>query len=129
MTECDVRHTAPSRFCLALTGLLLVYAVLVAPPVACAETRISGTGEAVRVEARGATLEEVLAALAGKFDLRYRAKVPLGRPVDGVFAGSLSRVIARLLEGYDRVVKSGPAGIEVIILGVSQRSSAAAEPS
>lgn len=110
-------------------ALAFGWSIALAPHPADAETRISGNSDAIRVEVREASLEEVLAALEAKFNLRCRAKVPLGRAVNGVFSGSLSRVIARLLDGYDHVVKRGPDGIEVTILGVSPRTSAPGEPS
>ncbi len=97
------------------------------PGAARSETRITGKAEAVRIEAREASLEEVLAALATKFSLRYRSKVPLGRRIHGTFAGSLSRVVSRLLDGYDHVVKRGPDGMEVLILGVSPKPSSPGE--
>jgi hypothetical protein len=96
---------------------------LLQPRAAGAETHVSGAPDAVRVDARGASLDEVLGALAGKFNLNYRAKVPLDRRVNGVFSGSLSRVIARLLDGYDHVVKRNADGIEVVILSVSPKST------
>jgi hypothetical protein len=104
-------------------ALMLACAVVLVPQAAAAETRVSGAPDAVRVDAREASLDEVFGALAAKFNLQYRTNVPLDRPVNGAFSGSLSRVIARLLDGYDHVVKRGPTGIEVIILGISPRSS------
>jgi hypothetical protein len=108
----------------AIAALAFVCALSLAPHAAVAETRVSGGADAVRVEARDASLEEVFGALAAKFIFQYRAKVPLDRPVNGAFSGSLSRVIARLLADYDHVVKRGPGGMEVLILGVSTKSSA-----
>jgi hypothetical protein len=103
--------------------------VLLLQPCAAAEIRVSGAPEAVRIEAREASLEEVFRALVAKFELHYHAKVPLDRPVNGVFTGSLSRVMARLLEGYDYVVKRSADGTQVMILGVSAKTQTPSEQS
>lgn len=110
-------------------AIILGCALMLQPHAVAAEARVSGAPDAARVEARGVSLDEVFSALAAKFNLHYRAKVPLERPVNGVFSGSLSRVIARLLDGYDYMVKRGPDGIEVVIFGVSRRLSSPGEAS
>jgi len=69
------------------------------------------------------------AAVAAKFSVHYRSAVSLDRRVNGTFSASLTRVLSRLLDGYDRVVRHGPEGLDVVILGVSPRSSPKGEPS
>lgn len=96
-------------------------ALLLQSHAVAAESRISGSADAVRVEARQASLDEVLGALAAKYNLHYRAKVALGRPVNGIFSGSLLRVIARLLDGYDYVVQRDEGRVDVTIIGLSQK--------
>jgi hypothetical protein len=113
----------------ALVALLFACPLALQPRSAQAETRISGGPETVRVEAREASLDEVLGALAGKFQIQYRASVPLDRTISGTFSGSLSRVVARLLDGYDRVVKRDGSGLEIVILGVAAKSSSPGEQS
>lgn len=109
----------------AVAALALVCALALMPHAAAAETRVSGRPEAVRLEARDASLDEVFGALAAKFTLHYRAKIRLDRRVSGVFSGSLSRVIARLLDGYDHVVKHSPEGLDVTVFGGSPQPGAA----
>jgi hypothetical protein len=110
-------------------ALLLFASAWLAPHAASAEARIAGAPNAMRLEARDASVEEVLRALAARFNLHYQSKVPLERLVSGTFSGSLSRVVSRVLAGYDHVVKIGPDGLEVMILGVSPKIQTPGEQS
>lgn len=73
-----------------------------------AETRITGEPDAVRIEARDAPVAEVLEALGESFGLQYRGTASLSRRVTGTYEGSLQRVVRRLLEGHDFIMKTGP---------------------
>ena len=108
---------------LALCARVLLAAVLIAlilPHSARAEVRVSGTAEAVRIEARDATVADVLAALNAGLGLQFRSSAPLERRVSGTFAGSLRRVLARVLEGYDFVLKERAGTPEVVIVGAAK---------
>jgi hypothetical protein len=87
-----------------------------APP-ARAEIRVSGTSNAVKIETQEATLGEVLEALRSSFKLQYRSTGTLDRVVNGTYSGSLSRVIARLLEDQSYIIQSYQNDLEVVILG------------
>lgn len=108
---------------LASGAVLLALLVMPLHP-ASAELSVTGEPQTVRVEARGSSLDEILATLAVKFRMQYRANVPLDRPVSGTFAGSLPRVVSRLLDGYDRVVKWNGNDLDIVILGVAAKSPA-----
>jgi hypothetical protein len=71
----------------------------------------------VRIEADNAAIEDVMDALGANFALRYRTTAPLGRRITGTHRGLLERVVARVLDGYDFVIKTGPEGIEVTVYG------------
>lgn len=81
-----------------------------------AEAIVSGTEEQLSVEARDTTVPDVLAMLAEKFALRCHGLSSVGRPIAGTYAGSLRAVVARLLEGYDYVMKVEGGRIEVFVL-------------
>ena len=49
-----------------------------------------------------------------KFRFRYSLAVSPERQVSGTISGPLHRVVARLLDGYDYVVKRAPDGVEVV---------------
>lgn len=105
------RH-APS-FCerVALLGGLFALVIHAAQ----AETRIEGTVDSVRIEMDHASVQEVLTALSAAYDLRFRSAVPLDRNITGSLQGSLPRVIRRVLDHYDYVVKSADGMMEVLV--------------
>src|SRR5437879_5843635 len=96
--------------------LLLVCGLALLPP-ACvrAEVRVNGAPGTVQVEARDASIEEVLAALSADYGLQYKSTASLDRRVTGTYQGSLQRVVRRLLDGYDYVLKTEADGIEVMV--------------
>jgi hypothetical protein len=106
---------------------LLIFSLPALPSALRAETIVTGSADAVRLDARNAPLSEVLDVIAGKFKVQYQTKIALARPVNGTFRGQLGRVLSRLLDGYDHVVKSGPDGFEVMILGLSSKSASPGE--
>ncbi|GLR85319.1 hypothetical protein [Bradyrhizobium iriomotense] len=91
---------------------------------ATAEVQVDGRPDAVHIEARDATLHDVLAALHDRFNLRYRTSNALETQTSGVFDGPLSRVAARLLDGYDYAMRITPDGVDLLVLGRQQSSSA-----
>ena len=82
--------------------------------IARAEVLVEGDEAAVQVIARQASVAEIFAALQSKFRFRYTLAVSPERPISGTISGPLHRVVARLLDGYDFVVKRAPDGVEVV---------------
>ena len=80
-----------------------------------AEIRVQGSAGDVRLEARDATVADILAALGERFALRYRG-IPASSGITATFAGPLRRVVARVLTGYNYVIADHPEGLEVIVL-------------
>ena len=93
-----------------------------------AEIRIAGGADAVQVEARDAPVEEVLSGLRARFGLQYRNAASLDRRVSGTYEGSLQRVVRRLLEGYDFVLKSESGTVEVVVVGAGKPGGARPAP-
>ena len=114
---------APARL-LVLTILL---AALFHAPSVRAEIRVSGEPAAVRIEAHDARIDEVMGALRESFGLNYRGPASLGRRITGKYDGSLQGVVARLLDGYDFVIKTDSESVEVWVYG-SVKSEAASLP-
>ena len=116
-----------------LLQLLLSSVVLIAglacPRDALAQTTITGAEDGLRVEARDASVQEVLAALGTKFGLRYRNITVLDRRIDGTYEGSLHRVVTRLLDGSSYVLSTGGGHIEVIMLSAAKRNDVLPQPS
>src|SRR3954469_22183043 len=98
-------HTSTLR---RIRGRVLVAAVLLAGSLhaqsVCADVRVTGAPEAIRLEAHDAPGREVLAALNASFGLRYRGDAGVDRRISGTYQGSLARVVRRLLDGYDFIM-------------------------
>jgi hypothetical protein len=77
---------------------------------------VDGKPDAVHIEARDVSVQEVLDALQAKFVLRYRTSDVLDTRMTGTFNGPLRRVAARILDGYDFAMKITPQGIDVLVL-------------
>ena len=126
----DVRRTGASATHAGFSPIVAVtLAQLVAATPARGEEEVSGTREAVRVEARDSYVAAVLNALGASFDLRYRTSVDLTRPVTGSFAGALPQVVANLLKDYDYVAKRLDADrLELIVLRSKAQAPGKAAP-
>jgi hypothetical protein len=87
---------------------------------ACAELLIEGDPHAIHLEARGVPLRQLLDTMQAKFNLHYRSDDALNSPVTGTFDGQLRRLVGRLLEDYDFVMKMTPEGLDVLIMQRNQ---------
>jgi hypothetical protein len=105
---------------LPIAGLLLV---ALHGHVAGAEIRLQGPADGVRVEADGATVAEILAALGERYAVRYRG-APGSRGITATFEGPLRRVLLRVLEGNDYVIKGDGDGLEVIVVSLGSPDAA-----
>jgi hypothetical protein len=98
---------------------LLAFAslLIVTPSFALDGVRVAGTAEKLKLEVSNATVDNALAALRSAVDFKCSCSPPLDRRVTGVYQGNIRRVLSRLLEGYDYVIKTSPSGaVEVIVL-------------
>jgi hypothetical protein len=98
-------------------AVTLAAALAIIPTSALAAANVSGSPQAVRIEAQNSSIEEILAALGRAFNVHYRSSADLKTQITGTYEGSLRRVVTRILEGHDFIVKSSPGGIEVTVLG------------
>jgi hypothetical protein len=86
-----------------------------------AEVQVTGGPDAMNVEARDASVEEVLIALKKAYRLQYGSSANLSRSVSGTFAGSLQQVVSRMLslQGYDFIAETSTQGVIVAVYGKS----------
>jgi len=112
----------PSARLCRLPALALVMGALLAVSgnAARAQLSVEGRQDAIHIDARDVTLQEVLAALQEKFNLRFRTDDALEMRKTGIFDGPLPRVTARILEGYDFAMTITPEGIDVLVLRQNQ---------
>jgi hypothetical protein len=110
---------APSsvrRCALKLAALVLSALLAAATSPAGAQVRVEGSIAALRIEATRVPLADVLAALAA-LNVQYRTAVALQTEISGSYAGPFAQVIARLLDGYNYVLRSDRDAIEVLVIG------------
>jgi hypothetical protein len=103
---------------LGLRSAIVLVALAISPTPTLGETRVSGSAEAVTIEARDASVEEVLAALSRTFDMDYHASIDLDKRLNETYVGPLSRVVPRILEGYSFVVKTDNRSVSVTVIGL-----------
>ena len=103
--------------------LALALLLVVRPSFGFEGIRIAGTAENLQLELSDNTLDDALTALRSAFGLKCSCAVALDRRVTGHYQGSVGRVLSRLLEGNDYVVKTTPSGdVELMVFGVSART-------
>jgi|HubBroStandDraft_3_1064219.scaffolds.fasta_scaffold16687_2 hypothetical protein len=85
-------------------------------PSADAQVRVSGTANALKVEAQGASLDDILRALQANFKFQYQGAGGLPDAVSGNYSGSLRSVVARLLAGHDFIIRGTLDDLSVDIL-------------
>jgi hypothetical protein len=78
--------------------------------------RVQGNAEAVQLNVRHKTLGSVLSMLAANFNIVYKSSLALNEEINGSYAGSLGRVLSRVLDGYDYVIKREDSKLDVTIL-------------
>lgn len=88
--------------------------------------RVEGDAAAVRLELHEATVTDALCALAAAFSVRYRSAIALDKARNGSYAGTLGRVIARVLDGYNYAIKHEGSALDVIVFGRSRGLAAPA---
>jgi hypothetical protein len=86
------------------------------PPV-LAEIQVSGSPDAITIEARDTSVENILAALSRAFDMDYRSSIDLDKRLSGTYVGPLSQVVTRILQGYNFVLKTDNGSFSVTVVG------------
>ena len=82
-----------------------------------AGAKVSGSPEAVSLQAQNSSIAEIFEALGHDFNIYYRSSIELQNHISGNYVGSLRHVVTRILEGYNFIVKTSPGQMEVIVLG------------
>ena len=106
---------------IAQAGALLavIFAAMAAP--AAAEVRVTDAGGGrLVIEAQDATVQQILEALAETRPIRFQPSDALARHVTGTYAGTLPRVLSRILAGYDHVIRSTQSGLQIDVVGAAQ---------
>jgi len=105
-------------------AILLGAALAIAPTSVLAEMQVRGSPEAVRIEARDTPVEEILAALGRAFGMHYQLLANVDKRVSGTYVGPLPRVLARILDGYNFILKTDNGSIAVTVVGTPNAAAA-----
>jgi hypothetical protein len=84
---------------------------------ASAEVHVSGTADKIVLQAKNATIGEVLEAVRSTLKLRAELAGSTSRQFTGAYAGSLRRVLSRLLDGESFIISLAPGGVNIVIFG------------
>jgi len=95
---------------------------------AAAEVHVSGTADALTIETRQATLEDVLQALRASVKLKYSSGAELHDAVNGTYSGSLPVVLFDLLNGHNYVFHDSADGPQLKLFGRMGNTPATSTP-
>jgi hypothetical protein len=103
------------------SSVLLATFVQMLSMSARAEVQVTGGPDAMTVEAKGASVEELLIALSEAYGLQQRSSANLSRSVSGTFAGSLQQVVSSVLslQGYNFGIETSANGTLVMVYNMS----------
>ena len=93
-----------------------------------AETRLEGQADDIQLQMSDASVREILATLEATYDVRFRSAIPLDHRITGTIKGPLPRVLTRVLDGYDYVVKSTNGATEVVVFATRSGQGQAQHP-
>src|SRR5262249_57664804 len=84
-----------------------------------AEVRATGTSAAAVVDVSDASVDEVLTTPGKRFGLRHHSTIALDRRLTASYQGDLPRVVRRLLDGYNFILKTGAGPLEVFVIAAA----------
>jgi len=111
-------HTIGSLNFSVRAAILLGTVSAIGSTPALAELQVRGSPEAVRIEAQDAPVEDILAALSRAFGMDYRLSINVDKRLSGTYAGSLPRVLTRILDGYNFILKTNNGSFTVTVVGI-----------
>jgi hypothetical protein len=117
MTTKGRRHAQRSRRSILKVLLLGGTVAGIAPMSARAEVKFEGTANQLRITTNHDAIADVLAGLSTNFDLKHQSAIRLDAPAQASYSGSVRQVIARLLDGYNYVIRTDRNALEVIVIG------------
>jgi hypothetical protein len=109
-------------------AIVLGVAPAIAPSPVLAEMQVSGTPQAVRIDARDAPLEEILAGLSRAFGVHYQLSVNLNKRLSGTYEGSLPQVLTGVLNGYNFILYRENGAMAVTVSGMANTPGTSSGP-
>jgi hypothetical protein len=104
---------------LRLTAIALVFSLAIllsASPPAHATVQVSGTAAQLTVDAKNATMPEILSGIQSALNTTITLSGSTSRQFSGLYSGSVRQVLSRLLDGTSHIIGSRNGGLNVILL-------------
>ena len=100
-----------------MSSVLLAIFVQAFSISARAEVQVTGEPDAIQVDAKEASVEELLTALRKSYHLQYWSSANLSLFVSGTYSGSLQQVVSRVLslQGYNFIAETSEHGTIVAV--------------
>lgn len=83
---------------------------------AAADIRVDVSGDTIVVQAKNATVPEILSALESALHVKIKLTGSATQLITGSYSGPPRRVLSRLLDGVNYIINSGPDGISIAIV-------------
>jgi len=83
--------------------------------VARAEVHVSGSRDAVTVQAKNALLDDIIVAVNSTLNVKISVAPAINIPITGTYSGTLRRVFARMLAGHDFILNSSGDRMTIIL--------------
>jgi hypothetical protein len=83
--------------------------------VARAEVQVSGSRDAVTVQANNASLGDIIVAINSTLNVKISVAPAINIPITGTYSGTLRRVFARMLAGHDFILNSSGDRMTIIV--------------
>jgi hypothetical protein len=94
-----------------------------------AAVEVQGTSASIQVVAQNARVSEVLRALTESLkSINCKEMTDLDGVISGTYEGSLEDVLGRVLRGYDYVITTQGAAIDIVVIGRSGSAPAVVAP-
>lgn len=81
-----------------------------------AEVQLSGTEDKFVLRAKNATIGEIVSGIRSTLNVRIQLAGSTARQFTGAYAGSLRRVLSRLLDGEDYVISPAADGMTIVLI-------------
>jgi hypothetical protein len=120
-----LRASLRSRRVRAYATTALIAGLALVPAVALGAAQVSGTEAAVTVDAQNSSIKDVLVALGRQFNVHLQSTAALDKQISGTYEGPLRQVLARLLDGYNFIIRVRDGQLLVTVLGGSAPSKTA----
>src|SRR5215813_10644138 len=124
-------HRSDAKRALLPLGALMLSPLMLAAVAAPAHAEVRivrADADMLVVEARDATVREILEALSAKGLVDVRGAKDLSRTITGTYAGQPRRVLARILEGYDNIIEATASRLRISIVGGTGATGASGAP-